>query len=1048
MTREFKIVHIADIHWRGLTRHDEYHTSFSKFFEMVKEQQPDVIYVGGDIVHSKTQGISPELIDNLNWWFSGLAEICPVHVILGNHDGILHNKRRQDAISPILSALNNSNIHLYKKSGTYPTGLPGVNWAVFSCFDEDGWKQVIPVEGEINIALFHGAVHGSLTDIDWALPGEIEADFFDGFDFVMLGDIHRHQFLNEEKTIAYSGSTIQQNYGESVEKGYLLWRIRSNTDFDVEFHAVPATMPFVTIDWAGSVKDTIGRCKKYPAGSRFRIRSSDSIPQVEVGQLQNELRTSHRAAEVVFKFDTDVDINQISTAAMSLFKKDLRDATVHFTLLREFLGKSSHSAKEWGIMKEMLREYLGRASRDDKVARNTKWSIKKLEFDNIFSFGGSNVIDFSKLGGVTGIFAPNASGKSSIVGAIMYCLFNTTDRGPIKNLHVINGRKNFCRVGMDIRIDNKQFRVERQTVRHEDRRGKQHGVTNLNFYQEKSPSDIIDKTGEQRIETEKVIRKLIGTAEDFLLTSFASQGEMNKFIQEGATQRKRTLAKFLDLTIFEKIYEYAKSDSTEIKLKLKNAPDRDWDSIIREKKAELESFRDLIIRKDEDLASKRADLLKLTSSLAKFDNTDVVTLIDIRNQERSINGIEDLLKTRRIEIGENVESLSALMIKIDRIVEFKLKFPIDELRENLQKQGDLRRAIVDLRHLYEKETTVLNNQRRSIEILDQVPCGDTFPTCKFIKNSHENKAKVKEQEAAVVEHQQQLQILETSLNEFIDDGIEAKISKYEKLLRRQHDMTFQMSDLELDGKRIGIEIESLEGKLRSLENDLAEMSQRITEDELDGEVIELKDRVSILSDEINQVDAERISAAGRVGELSGILKSLRSEKKKYADIRSRWKIYQNFMRGVSKRGIPSQIINSQLPVINTEIAKILNGVVDFTVEFDTQDADSAMDVYINYGDTRRIIELASGMEKMISSLAIRVALSNISSLPKTDMLLIDEGFGTLDENKVTACNQLLTSLKKWFKNIIVITHIDAVKDVADNILEIDKNGKDSKITFE
>jgi exonuclease SbcC len=165
-------------------------------------------------------------------------------------------------------------------------------------------------------------------------------------------------------------------------------------------------------------------------------------------------------------------------------------------------------------------------------------------------------------------------------------------------------------------------------------------------------------------------------------------------------------------------------------------------------------------------------------------------------------------------------------------------------------------------------------------------------------------------------------------------------------------------------------------------------------------------------------------------------------------MRSRWKIYQNFMKAISKRGIPSQIINSQLPVINTEISKILNGVVDFTVEFDTQDADSAMDVYINYGDTRRIIELASGMEKMISSLAIRVALSNISSLPKTDMLLIDEGFGTLDENKVTACNQLLTSLKKWFKNIVVITHVDAVKDVADNILEIDKNGKDSKITFE
>ena len=1048
MAREFKIVHIADIHWRGLTRHDEYRTSFGRFFDMIREQQPDAIYVGGDIVHSKTQGISPELIDNLNWWFTSLAQICPVHVILGNHDGILHNRRRQDAISPILSALDNSNIHLYKKSGLYPTGAPGINWAVFSCFDEDGWEQVVPAEGEINIALFHGAVHGSLTDIDWALPGEIGAEFFDGFDFVFLGDIHRHQFLNENRTIAYSGSTIQQNYGESVEKGYLLWTIRSSTDFDVEFYEVPPSMPFVTIDWPGSVKGTIAVCKKYPAGSRFRIRSSDPIPQVEVGQLQNELQTSQHATEVVFKFDSDIDINQISTASMSLFKKDLRDSTVHYTLLQEFLGKASHSSKEWSIMKEMLREYLGRASHADKVARNTKWSIKKIEFDNVFSFGGSNVIDFSKLGGVTGIFAPNAAGKSSIVGAIMYCLFNTTDRGPIKNLHVINGRKNFCKVGADISIDNKRFRVERQTVRHEDRRGRQHGVTHLNFYQEKSSNEIIDKTGEQRIETEKVIRKLIGTADDFLLTSFASQGEMNKFIQEGATQRKRTLAKFLDLTIFEKIYEYAKDDSAEIKLKLKNAPDRDWDSIIREKKAELTSFRELITSKDDDLTSKRADLLQFSTRLAKFDSTDVVTLIDIRNQERSINSINDLLKSKHTDLKINIENLSSVMVKIDRIVEFKLKFPIDELREKLQKQGDLQRAIVEMRHLYEKETTVLQNQRRSIEILDQVPCGDTFPTCKFIKNSHENKMKFQDQEAIVSDHQQQLNILEASFNEFIDSDIEAKIKKYEKLLQRQQDMNFQISDLELDGKRIGIEIESLEGKLRMLENDMAEMSLRISENELDGEVIELKDQVSILSDEINQIDAERISAAGRVGELSSMLKDLRSEKKKYADIRSRWKIYQNFMKAISKRGIPSQIINSQLPVINTEISKILNGVVDFTVEFDTQDADSAMDVYINYGDTRRIIELASGMEKMISSLAIRVALSNISSLPKTDMLLIDEGFGTLDENKVTACNQLLTSLKKWFKNIVVITHVDAVKDVADNILEIDKNGKDSKITFE
>ena len=73
--------------------------------------------LAGDIVHSKTQGISPELIDCLSWWFTNLSKICDVHVVLGNHDGILHNKSRQDAISPIINALNIPNIKLYKSSG-------------------------------------------------------------------------------------------------------------------------------------------------------------------------------------------------------------------------------------------------------------------------------------------------------------------------------------------------------------------------------------------------------------------------------------------------------------------------------------------------------------------------------------------------------------------------------------------------------------------------------------------------------------------------------------------------------------------------------------------------------------------------------------------------------------------------------------------------------------------------------------------------------------------------------------------------------------------
>jgi exonuclease SbcC len=184
---------------------------------------------------------------------------------------------------------------------------------------------------------------------------------------------------------------------------------------------------------------------------------------------------------------------------------------------------------------------------------------------------------------------------------------------------------------------------------------------------------------------------------------------------------------------------------------------------------------------------------------------------------------------------------------------------------------------------------------------------------------------------------------------------------------------------------------------------------------------------------------------GKLANLKAELNVSIKQKEVYERINKKIRIFDLFLHATSKRGVPVQIIDSLLPQINREISKILKGVVGFTVELDADLDSNAMDIYINYGDSKRIIELGSGMEKMMASLAIRVALINISSLPKTSMLMIDEGFGTLDENNLESCGNLLRSLKKWFKNIIIISHIDAIKDIVDNTIEIRKAGVDSYV---
>lgn len=190
-----KIAHIADVHFRGLSRHNEYVQVFTSFASQVKNQGIQHVFVGGDIFHTKTTGLSPEYIEIMSWWLTTLSKDAELHLTLGNHDGNLVNLGRQDAVTPIVKALNNPRVHLYKESGVYEFS-PGFNWCVFSLFDEEGWSRVKPVPGKVNIACYHGPVFGAHTESNWLIEEGLTIEHFKEYDFAFLGDIHRLQFLD------------------------------------------------------------------------------------------------------------------------------------------------------------------------------------------------------------------------------------------------------------------------------------------------------------------------------------------------------------------------------------------------------------------------------------------------------------------------------------------------------------------------------------------------------------------------------------------------------------------------------------------------------------------------------------------------------------------------------------------------------------------------------------------------------------------------------------------------------------------------------------
>jgi DNA repair exonuclease SbcCD ATPase subunit len=134
--------------------------------------------------------------------------------------------------------------------------------------------------------------------------------------------------------------------------------------------------------------------------------------------------------------------------------------------------------------------------------------------------------------------------------------------------------------------------------------------------------------------------------------------------------------------------------------------------------------------------------------------------------------------------------------------------------------------------------------------------------------------------------------------------------------------------------------------------------------------------------------------------------------------------------------VPYKIISDAIPRIEQEVNNILSQMVEFSMSIETDGKN--VNVYIKYDDKKWPLELCSGMEKFVSALALRVSLINISNLPRSNFLVVDEGVSALDASNFPMLHSLFDYLKPHFDFIIIISHIDAMRDMVDKQLEIRK----------
>lgn len=1025
-----KFAHISDTHIKNLKYHNEYNIVFDKIYEELKNNKIDYIIHTGDIAHTKTQ-ISPEFVYMCSEFFKNLSSIAPTYIILGNHDGNLKNSNRQDAITPIINALNLPNLFLLKDSGeTHLNDEFCLN--VLSVFDRDNWEEPSN-PNKINIALYHGSISNCKTDANWVMSsGEDEISIFEEFDFAMLGDIHKRQQMDKEGRIWYAGSTIQQNHGEDDDKGFLIWDIEDKDNFDVKHVLIPNPVPFYTINLSsnGSIPKDIS----VPKNARLRLVSGNNLPLESMRKALDIAKHHFEPESISFLNRASGDRNEITQINEEFKTENLRDIKVQEKIISEYLKEYEVDEDTINSVYELNKKYNQIVESQDDISRNTNWKLRKFKWDNLFNYGENNIINFDNMSGIIGIFGKNFSGKSSVIDAALYTMFNTTTKNERKNLNVVNQNKPYGCGYIEIQVGDDLYKIERTSEKYLKKLKDNETIeakTDLNFEKyDAITEETISLNGTTRNKTDENIRKVFGTIEDFSMSSLASQHGAFSFIEEGSTKRKEIIAKFLDLVIFDQKFKIAKEDFVGYKALIKKNENRDFKQEIEDIIEEVKEFKNKTSLNEKRCETLNVSLVSLQNNLLNIQqqiDSLPANIIDITNllsqKQKALDNISLLIES----ISNDTNIITAKESKLQKAKLFLSSIDIEELKNKKKKADELKNIAKGLK-------SELDDISKKENLLSSIPCGSQFPTCRFIKDAHIsvlNKGSVESQMKQTIEKFKLLKV----------DEVETRFKQYNEIVKLQAALEKEVSNLK-------IKVERTYNTKTSKEYELKDVDAKIDEYNENKDVIEnlqnLIEQKKALNIKIKKAETEKtkceknnISLYKNVGSAEQKLINTQEQKETHEKLLKEYSACDLFLRCMHPNGIAYDIIKRRIPVINQEIAKILTNVVNFEVFFESN--GNKLDIFIKHpSHDPRPIEMGSGAEKTMAAIAIRLALLSVSSLPTGDIFILDEPGTALDEENMAGFVRILDLIKLYFKNVILISHLDSLKDCVDTQIVIEK----------
>lgn len=769
--------------------------------------------------------------------------------------------------------------------------------------------------------------------------------------------------------------------------------------------------PFIKVEWEDVVEnftpERIKRVKSY-----FQRKYNATNVQVITKTLSGAKDTRLKTLEV-----TD----------------NILDPQYQKTLMKDFLSENKIDVA-W----EMIDRLDNRVNSEiDKTKQNTvrynKWFIKKVEFSNFLSFGPNNVIEFSELDGITVIESNprNFGGKStSSVDLLMFLFFNSTTKTKT-NSEIFNKFTEDDTVSVKgyLTIDGEDYVIARTLTRKKSKSGEFNVKSELEFYKDNGDGTLENLTGEQRRETETFIASAIGSEEDFLSTILTTGYNLEELIESKPTARGQILTKFLGLESLKQKEEITKEIYN------------DWSRKLVGNTYNIDQLKSDIKNLEESIAGSESEITRNTTLLGEYG--DKLKSLEDRKELilslRSNDIDQELIRMNPTTVQREIDELNIQMIASQKnaeavdVTEPSKFYDEDQHKELRGQMADLQG--IDVAYKYEK-----GDKEKLIKKFEE---GTVCPTCNRALDEVDHtdeiekiKKEIDEINKGIESNKKTFDYLKEKSDAF--DALKTEFETYERNKLRK-----TRYELEVDQKKHEITVR--EGKLASYENSKKKLDEN---QKIDAELITLRTKIETVNGDIrvSNTTIERnknniTTANEKISTNNDLIKKIKAEEELQA-------VFKIYLSVYGKNGISKTILKNMIPLINQELHRLLIDSCYFILELNINEKNEVEFIMID-SDTRIVkpLNAGSGYERTISSLALRSVLTKISSLPKPNIVVMDEVFGKIADENLEMVGEFFKKIKNYFEHILVISHNPLIRNWSDNIIMIKKEENVSSIDY-